>query len=281
MLSKKSDNYSKLDMMSSDNNIAIIADNLRLLGIKPETTALYIELSKYGVSSALQLAKRTKIARTQVYRHLEILQEYGLVSMEQLSYGRLFRALPLENIGGLIADREAKMNDVKKSIGSMVELMQQMADGSPRATIQHYYGLDGLKQVNWNMTKAHKEFRVFEAAHLSAHMPTLDKAFARRHRERCFIERGLTSYDLTNSSSVKMSEVEPCIPSQSFYRYIDPSILTIRFEAYIYDDVVTLLDYSKDHQMALEIHQPAFNIMMTELFNMVWTQATPLEIQID
>ncbi len=252
-----------------------ITKYLQKLGLEAEATQIYIELIKHGHSSALQLAKATNISRTQVYRHLETLQKKSLVSAEQLNYGTLYRPLPLDNIEGLLANREAETAAIRRNLGAMTAALQAIAGGSgPKATVQHYYGLAGLKQVNWNLTKAEKEFRVFEAAHLSTH---LDKAFARRHRERC-IERQLTSYDLTNATAVHAAEIEPFEPSRTFIRHIDPEILTINFEVYLYNDIVTLLDYTEENAMAIEIHHPSLNNMMTQLFNTMWAQATPLKI---
>lgn len=252
-----------------------ITKYLQKLGVEPDTTAVYIELIKHGHSSALQLAKNTKISRTQVYRHLETLQGYGLVSAEQLSYGTLYRPLSLENLEGLLANREAETVAIRRNLSAMTAALQAIAGGSgPKATVQHFYGAAGLKQVNWNLTKADKEYRVFEAAHLSAH---LDKAFARRYRERC-IERELVSYDLTNAASVHAKELEPFEPSRTFLRHINPEVLTINFEMYIYNDVVTLLDYTEQNAMAVEIHHPAMHAMMRQLFDAMWAQAMPLEI---
>lgn len=250
-----------------------IVKNLRMLGIEPDVASVYIELTKLGSGSALQIARQTNIARTQIYRHLESLKRYGLVSIEKLSYSTLFRALPLENIEGLIANREAETAEVKKEMSSMVELLRQMVGGDrPKATVQHYYGLDGLKQVNWNLTKANNEYRIFQTAYLSNF---LGETFARRYNERIF-ERNITIYTLTNNSSVNTAKIEPHEPSRDFWRYINPEVLNINFEACLYDDIVTLLDYSKERQMAIEIHHPALNAMMTQLFNAVWAQAKPL-----
>lgn len=248
---------------------------LQKLDIEPETTDVYIELIKLGPSSALQLTRATKITRTQIYRHLEHLQSLGLASAEKLSYGTLFRALPLENLEGTIANKEAENAAIRRNLGNMGDILAAISGtGGPKATIQHYYGQGGLKQVNWNLTKAEKEFKVFEVAHLSHH---LDVAFARRCRER-YIEKGLTSYDLTNATTVIAKELEPFDPSKSFSRHIDPKVLTINFEMYIYNDVVTLVDYSKDQPMALEIHHPALKMMMEQLFDSVWATAKPLKL---
>jgi len=257
-------------------DIALLQKYLEKIGIEPETTRVYAELVKLGPSSALQLAKITEISRTQVYRHLETLEQNGLVSGEQLMYGTLYRSLPLENIEGVLASREAETNAVRQNLSGMVQALQMIAgNAGPKATVQHYYGLAGLKQVNWNLTKADKEFRIFEVKHLDTH---LDKAFARRCRER-YIERGLTSYDLTNANRVTAAELEPVETSRSFFRHIDPEVLQINFEVFIYNDLVTLVDYSDGQQMALEIHPPALHAMMRQLYDAMWQLATPLTIQ--
>jgi sugar-specific transcriptional regulator TrmB len=227
------------------NKIIQLQNYLEKLGLTPETTTVYVELAKLGPSSALQLAKKTGVTRTQVYRHLEALQQAGLASAEQLSYGTMYRSLPIENIEGLLASREAESHSLRTDLKSMSEALQTIAGSTgPKATVQHYYGLAGLKQVNWNLTKAQGEYRVFEAAHLSQH---LDKTFARHWRERC-IEHNLISYDLTNATSVTAAEIEPFEPSRAFLRHIDPAILQINFEVLIYNDVVTLLDYSDEQK---------------------------------
>lgn len=253
----------------------IIQTYLQKLGIEPEATTLYIALTTEGPSSALQLAKHSGISRTQVYRFLESLQAAGLVSAEQLSYGTLYRALPLDNIEGLLANREAETAAIRRNLSAMATALQTLAGGvGPKATVQHFYGRAGLKQANWNLTKADEEFRVFETAHLNQH---LDRAFARRCREQ-FISRSLRSYDLTNAEKVTLRELEPIDLKLSEVRHIDPMVLTINFEVYIYNNVVTLLDYHAGREMAIEIHHPALNTLMQQLFDAMWAQATPLEI---
>lgn len=262
--------------MNQVDTLKVVQKYLQPLGIEPEATRVYLELSKLGPSSALQLAKVTKISRTQIYRYLENLKNNGLVSAEQLSYGTLFRGLPFENIDGLLAQREAETAKVKQNLSTMTELIQKFAGASgPKATVQHYYGIAGLKQVTWNQTKANKEYRTFEVAHLAQH---LDKTFAKRCRER-YIEHQLTSYDLTNATNVTASELEPFDPSRTFVRHIDPKILTINFEMCIYNDVVALLDYSQEQPMAIEIHHSTLQTMMQQLFDAMWASATPMKIQ--
>jgi sugar-specific transcriptional regulator TrmB len=256
--------------------LQIIQKYLTKLGIGIDCSKTYIELTKLGPSSALQLAKQTGFSRTQVYRFLDELQKVNLVSSEQLSYGTLFRALPFKNIEGLIANREAETAAIRRNLDAMATTLQSVAgSGGPKASVHHYYGLAGLKQVNWNLTKAEDEYRVFEVSHLSHY---LDKAFARRCREQ-FVAKNTKSYDLTNATEVFHKDLDPMKPENSFYRHVDPKVLAINFEAYIYNDAVTLLDYSSDQIMALEIHHKALNTLMKQLFDATWATAQPLEIK--
>jgi hypothetical protein len=243
------------------------------LGIEPEAATLYIELSRNGYSSALQLAKGTGISRTQVYRLLEGLQQIGLVGGEQLSYGTLYRALPLENVGPLLGEREAETAAIRGDLGVMTDMLRALAGGTgPEAAVRHYSGMSGLKEVSWNLGKAQKEFRVFESAQAKNQR---DPAFARRCREH-YTARGLYERYLTNAEKVTAKEVEPLDPAYVQYRHTDPMVLAISFDLYIYNDIVTLVDYK--HATATEMTHPPLSMMLQQLFDALWALATPLQI---
>lgn len=261
--------------MSSPDSLKVVQKYLQVLGIDPEATLLYLALTKLGPSPALQLAKTAGISRTQTYRRLEELQQAALVSSEQLAYGSLFRALPIANVEALLARREAETAAIKHNLEAMTGLFQQLAGASgPQATAQHYYGVAGLKQIGWNLTEADGEYRAFRPARPS---PNPDKAFARRYRER-YIENELVGYNLTNATTVYASDLTPFEPTRAHFRHIDPEILPINFEMYVYNDTVALLDCSKPTPMALEICHPALKAVMQQLFDGMWAIATPVAI---
>jgi sugar-specific transcriptional regulator TrmB len=247
-----------------------IKNYFRRLGVSAKATLLYIELCKAGPTTALKLSRALKIPRTQVYRELEALQEMALVSADKLRYGTIFNALPLDNVESLLEARKSTTNALARDLDSILAAMRIIAGSpGPKAAVRHYYGKAGLRQANWNLTKASKEFRVFETKHLSQH---LEPDFVRRCRER-FVERKLHMYDLTSEKVHKRADLEPVDPSRSRMRYIDPKILDVKFEMYIYDDVVTLLDYSDRNSMALEIQHASLSAMMRQLFDAIWKSA--------
>lgn len=251
-----------------------IARKLRLFGIDHDGATLYILLIQKGPQSALELAKATNIKRTQVYRTLEDLQGKQLVSADHLTYGTLYQAMPYEQLESTIIEKSAEVSNMRESLGSLKELFGELSGGTRNnAKVLHYSGVEGLKQVNWNLTKADGYFKVFEVAHLGQHF---DAKFAKRCRER-YIERGIKSYDLTNSKQVKSRDIEPYNPGMANYAYIDPNILVIQFEVYLYNDVVTLLDYDQDNVFCTEIYHPLFRKLTEQLFDLAWSQAIILQ----
>lgn len=257
------------------NDSSVIETYLSRLGIDPGAARIYLELSLLGHSSAAQLARKSGTSRTQTYRYLESLQSHGLVSAEKLSYGSLFRALPLTNTEATVSEREAETALLRNDLGAAVNALQHLTgNASPQAAVQHYYGEGGLKQVNWNITNAHNEFRFFTKAPLSLH---LDAAFTRRCRRR-LIDRRVRSYDLVNTAIIPHHILAPLDPKLSYYRHIAEDVLAINFEMCIYNDVVALFDYSSKQPHAMEIHNQILHDMMKQLFSLIWNMAAPVTI---
>jgi hypothetical protein len=149
-----------------------------------------------------------------------------------------------------------------------------MRDTEHTSDTRHYHGVDGLKQVNWNLTKAEKEYRVFEVARI----PQLfDHAFAARCRQR-MVEQKLVSYNLTNQRSLSASELDPLDMSITHYRYIDPRVFTIEFEIFLFDGVISLVDNRPEVLQAVEIRNAPFYTMMRQIYDTMWQLGKPLEI---
>ncbi len=246
------------------------------VGLSKNAAKSYVILYKLGPASALQLCRKTGLSRTQTYRCLEELEIQALVSSEQLSYGTIYTALPLSEIEGLLSSREAETAKLKNNLGSMVALAQSYigAGKSDEVKVRHYYGIAGIKQVNWNLTRAEKEYFVLEMSHVTDHF---DQTFGKRYRER-MLERGIISHDLTNSTAVTYEELAPADLTKVHYRHIDPKILAINYEMYIYNDVVTLIDYDIDASWAIEIHHAGLNTMMRQIYTALWSLGKPIKI---
>ncbi|HEY1085200.1 MAG TPA: helix-turn-helix domain-containing protein [Candidatus Saccharimonadales bacterium] len=250
--------------VEKSNNVKVVA-YLKQLGLTHEQSEAYIFLLSHGQSTVLQMSRGLKTGRTKLYPLLEDLAEKQLIHIHERHYGTTYEAQDLQTLDFLVSEHERKSNNLRKSLPAAQSILTSLVLDSPSSTrIVEYRGIDGLKQMNFNLTKAEKEFRVFELAGLDKH---LGKHFAEKMRERV-LERGLTTYDLTNRPNRK-SEPGAELPN-AHIRYIDPQIFTIEFETYVYDNVVSLLSYDHDDIFGVEIHSEKFARQQRAIFDAFW-----------
>lgn len=247
-----------------------IRSYLKHYGLSEKEIDIYLELNRVGPVSALQLSKKMDYPRTQVYRYLENLSKSNLVTSDKLSYGTIYSTMPISNIEAELEMRAAKAQNLKRQLPLLESLIKDSvgSTSSRETTVKHYYGLAGIKQANWNTTKASNELRVFEQRHISQHLN--DRLFTRRLRER-IIDREIKTYDLTNNNTLIIKDVDPIDLNLSKSKYISPEVLEISFELYVYDSTVTLLDYTDNKMMAVEITNPNLAKMMSQVFDAFWS----------
>ncbi len=116
--------------------------------------------------------------------------------------------------------------------------------------------------------------RIFEVSRLSAFM---QKHFAERYRQEALF-RGIKHYDLTNQSFMPGWTDVAGFAALNEVRYIDPSILEIKFEIYIYNDIVTMIDYKNNELLCLEIYNPFLASLQKQLFDYIWKDAKKMKI---
>lgn len=238
-------------------------------GLDEKTSRLYIALLISGPQGIVSITRKLGIGRNVAYRLIEDLEKKQLVSIAEKSFGKEYSAMGPSALEGLIARREAETSGMRASLDAVVSGLQTLVGANKETKIVHYEGVDGLKQVNWNLTKAKGEFRVFELSHVSDY---LDISFSEKIRH-IWAEKGITSYDITNKTIIEPHTKERVYAEKfSQYRHISKEILDIKFEMFIYNDVVTLVDYKTDKLQAVEIHNESLAKMQRQLFDVIWNQ---------
>ena len=256
------------------NNKEKILKQLKLFGLSNQASTLYLSLLSFGSCGIVELTRRLKMGRNVVYRLLDELEEKQLITISQKSFGKEYSAMHPEAFEGIINSRAAEVSQMESVLPGLALNLEAMIGKNKQSKIVHYEGVNGLKQVNYNLTKAKKEFRVFELEHLSDY---LDKNFAEKLR-RIWVNKKITSFDITNSKKIKAYTTDMEYWSKcSKYRYIDPKIFEIKFEMYIYNDVVTLLDYKCDTPHCVEIHNQSLADMQRQLFDTIWIQGKDMK----
>lgn len=245
---------------------------LKRLGLNDEQAQVYLYLLSHGPSSVLAVSRGINSGRTKLYPLLEDLTQKQLIITHERHYGTSYEAQPPQAIEFLVSERERATQGLRSNLPAALNILSTLQTHSPTTSrIVEYKGVDGLKQMNFNLTKAEGEYRAFELAGLDKHLGT---HFANKMRER-YVESGLKSFDLTNNPN-RADEAGADLLNAKV-AYIDPKIFTIEFETVVYNNCVALLSFDQDDLFGVEIYNEKLAHQQRQLFDAIWAIAKPLK----
>ncbi len=254
---------------------------LEQLGLTNEQAKIFLILFENGHKTVPQLAKITNWGRNKIYRIVSELQKLNLVTEKPKSFGTSYVALGLNELKSLVTKKQKQYEKAQNSLKELVKTLPYLKSASNVAsTVIHYKGIDGLKQVNWNLVHAKDMYRVYEVSRLSDY---LEKDFAEKLRLE-WLRRKIRARDLTNDKEIPdHTNVVEYTTKLSEYRYIDPKILKIDTEIYIYNDIVAILEYDSlkydpNSIFCVEIHNQALANFQKQIYDIIWNMAKSMKI---
>jgi sugar-specific transcriptional regulator TrmB len=253
-----------------------IVNLLKPFGLSEEEAEIYLALLDKGARSALKLSRDLKIARTNIYRHLENLVEKGLVQQKLGRLGRQFRAGSYKQLEMLIIKKEQEVEALRKISPTVFRQLASLQSGlGERTKILYYEGLDGLKQITWNSAEAEGELSIFEIKDMSAF---LDYGIAEEVRKE-FVRNKVHIKELTNLRKMPAwTNVEELVAKYWEARYIDPQELKMEFELLIYNNVYAIYGYRGKDIFGIEIYNEKLARMQKQLFRFMWKKAKGMKI---
>lgn len=257
------------NMMSdqTDNLISLI----KPYGLSAEESRIYIFLLRNGFSTALHMSRTLKIGRTKVYRLLDVLQKKQLLETKVDERGMKFGSAHPNKFNQLISIQEQTVASLKQTLPDLIsQLNHILPQAGSSSKVLYYEGVEGLKQVSYNITRAQGLLRVFEMEHLS---DFVSKDYAEMIRLK-LVEKGIFTRDLTNKKSFSdYTNVTEMIGKFSEFRHVPPEKLKINFEVLIYNDVYTTYTYKNDVVFCVEIYNEHLAEMQKQIFDFIWNQA--------
>jgi sugar-specific transcriptional regulator TrmB len=257
-----------------DNNIEQkVVGYFGQLGLSREEAELYLYILRHGRQTALMISRGLKTGRTKIYAHLDKLACKQLVVVHERHYGTSYEAANPEVIEFLVNEQEREASQLRGSLPDMLHLLSDMRASSPEVSkVVDYRGVDGLKQMRWNINKAGGEFRVFESSDLNKN---LDNHFTKKLNQALYLEKKLKSLVITNNFGKGVTPLGiPNVRDLLKTRYIEPKTFKITFETYIYNDCVALLTCDTDDIFGVEFYNPALVSQQKQLFDLIWRMGT-------
>lgn len=259
----------------------IQTDNLPVLllpfGLSDEEARIYLYLLEKRITTALNISRNLHIGRTKVYRLLDKLIDKQLVAQRVDSAGFKFVANDPEQLNLLLSKKEGELAGLRKSLPNILAVLENKAGSSqPGSQIIYYRGKNGLSQVNWNLLRAKGEFLSYEVATANVYMPNQEAEKLRRQ----LVERKIKTRTITNKKSIdSFTEVTDMIKCWWQIRYIDPVILNIKADIFIYNDVYAVCHYLDNNDIfCFEMHNHQLAKMQKQLFENLWKQGKKMTI---
>ena len=257
----------------------ILHSFLTKLHVSPEAAAVYLALFERPVQTAVELAKRTGIPKTTVYRRLEELQQQGLIEERVEEYKKTFAPASADLLELLVVKQEQELAEVRGQLPAVSRLLRgQLAGGSndPETKVLFYSGRDGIQQMIWNVLHARSEVVGYTFRDLGGFV---GRKFYQSWREE-FTQRELSGRDLFSDQYIQ-SKFEADNPAAVGWdgwesRYIEPEVLDISHQMDVYDDVVGMYNWVGSEIFGIEIHNAKVADMQRQGFELMWDEGRPL-----
>lgn len=250
---------------------------LKSFNVSSDETHVYLLLTKEGDVSALQISRKLRLGRTKVYRLLDKLKEKGLVTQKMGDTGSLFEASSPNVLNHLLTQREQELKSLKTSLPDIISGLEVLGKRAEveGSCVRHYSGVKGLQQVTYHSLAAKGELLTME-------LSTMDAFFGEDEAE------DLRAELLKNKTHIRTLSNLIDIPDWTNHtkmvkkywdiRHIPKKELNIKFEVLIYNNIYAMYKYVGSDVFCVEINSPELAAMQRQVFEYLWSNATPFVI---
>ncbi len=251
-------------------NIQKVIKDLQTLGLEKNEAKVYITLFDKGDLSLLELARMTGINRTTLYRIAEKLVKLGLAREVLDQRGIRLQASHPESLKHLVQEKERKIEEIKKRLPIVLKSLDLLEHPFriEATKIVYYKGVRGLKQVLWNTLRTKNE--VVGYGYLNWN-ESVGKRFAEQLREE-IVKRRIQTKEIQNENYQPLEKFTQLKDYESHYqrKIIPTSVIEIRHDTYIYDDVCAFYYFYKGEMFGLEIYNQEIALTQKEIFYALW-----------
>lgn len=255
-------------MLNNKNNILI---HLRTLGLDSDEAKLYLALLEKP-DSHLELARRTKINRTKIYRLADSLITRGLIVEQHDDAGRRLSANSPSHLEIQLKTEESSLANKKATLQHTLPLLEDMyvhPKSDAGVEVNTYDGSDGFKQMLWNELRTRDELLVFGSGTLEDLVSS--KRWAEKHRQKT-VEVGYKIREILNPDGKphEFTSNNEFVEQAYQRRHIDSSVLRLSSQLCIYNNTVAFYHWRDGHKVGVEIINKPFADMQRDVFESFW-----------
>lgn len=264
----------------SDNSIVKF---LNTLGLSTDQAKLYLVLVKHGVLSKLELSRKSKIKRTNVYRYVEIMKREGVIEELVDEHRKLVQAVPPDQLERLLKQKQDQVNQVAKLFPQVEHYLQQQINRrQPDTKVLFYRGQRGIQQMAYNILTRLKTEGVIVGYTFLPWVTAVGEKFAEYFYEEMRFKKLIMREIFSDAYIESLGGISALTQPESGRfsnlfesRYIAKKILDINHQSDIYNNVVTFYNWREDEVFGVEIYNKNVAKMQRQIFEILWKQAIP------
>ena len=249
------------------------------MGLGKNEAAIYLALLKSGPLTLLQISRDTQINRTSAYRICEQLEKKGFIYKDAECRTTKYEAASLDFLQTKIKDLQDQAELAKEKYNSFYRSFENWSKSTKKPIrVIHYTGRDEVRQMVWNSLKAKTIIKSFAYRTISE---PLGRLFVVRWWNE-YVKSGISSQLIANPGTFELKNAVDKHTKEKYLkplnsrwqkRIVDPKILKITQETFIYDDVFAILQWDKKNVFGVEIYNQAVTDQQTAVFNVLWKMA--------
>ena len=252
---------------------------LRQLGLSDEESKIYLFTLTNSLTTVLQVAKNTGINRTSAYRYCESLAKKGFLLKNALRHTTKYEAVSVDFLSTKVKKIEDKAKNIQANFQKLAPTLQNLVKNQDnQIKVIQYTGKEEVKQLVWNSLKTKTEVCSFGYRTLSE---PLGKLFIVRWWNQSVRQKIVTkiianpgTYEMKDNVDQTTKEKYPKIPSGIWQaRVIDPKILPITQESFIYNNIYAIVQWDKKQVFGVEIYNQQVADQQKAVFEVLWKLA--------
>ncbi|MCA9347800.1 hypothetical protein KC867_00140 [Candidatus Saccharibacteria bacterium] len=260
-------------MLNNTNNLL---SQLYRLGLSADEGKVYLALLKESMSH-LEVARKTGVNRTKVYRIADELEKRGLIAENQNDTGRRLVANNPMNLEIAIKTEEVKLDVKKSALHETIPVLQTIYGqksilGSSDFEVNTYEGVDGMKQMLWNELRTKDEILIFANGTLQDLVGS--QRWAEKHRQKT-LDAGYIIREIVNPKGKPNQFTKNIAFVEQSYnrRFLDKEVIPISQQLCIYNDTVSIYNWQAGKKVGAEIVSKYFADMQRAIFEDYWQMA--------
>lgn len=237
-----------------------INEQLQKIGLTKSEITIYLFLLEQGVSSPPDIARGTKIARTNCYNILKSLKQKQLIAEQTKNKRKVYLA---NDPQALIKDLETKKETMTQLLPDLRALYTTQKN---KPKIKFYDGWKQIKEIYWQATQAKEIFAIGSTKHLNEIDPVFFSKFIKELKNNNVVLHDLLSY---SSKEKTLPDTSNILKGLYSAKLIPEKYKNFRTDILIWDDNIALIT----------LEEPIFgtiltNPLLSETFKIIFNIVT-------